>query len=159
MYVYMWLAFHCACACTWSCMHVCSFLACTTCQHGRVLDCQMRRAPGDGTMPQGLTQSCMGDESIVSKWQWMLPWGTPTGGSCNSTMNLSVTPRLPRLACKSPRPKPSTQRPLQNKEEHPNNRNFRTSINLRANSDFQGKMWKDPKAEDWASGWCIPALY
>lgn len=46
----------CVCACKWSSLHLCRFLASTTYQHGRVLDCQMRLAPGDGNTPQGLTQ-------------------------------------------------------------------------------------------------------
>lgn len=116
-------------------MHVCSFLACTTCQHGRVLDCQMRRAPRrwhhaprTHTVLHGGRVHCLKVTANAA------------GRDTDSTMNLSVTPRLPRLACNPPTPKPSTQRPPQNKEEHPNNMNFRMWLELRANPQtFRGK--------------------
>lgn len=84
------------------------FLASTTYQHGRVFDCQMLRAPGDGTAPQGLAQAA-GSRSVLRRGRVHCvvvtglvdsavrdATGSPARpGSCSSTMNLSVTRRLP----------------------------------------------------------------
>lgn len=90
------------------CLHVCSFLASTTYQHGRVFDCQMLHAPGDGTTPQGLAQTA-GRRSVLHRGRVHCltvtglvdgavrdATGSPARlGSCSSTMNLSVTSRFP----------------------------------------------------------------
>lgn len=95
------------------CVHTCEcssscFVASTTYQHGRVFDCQMLRAPGDGTAPQGLAQTaarrsvlcrgrvhCLTVTGLVDGAVRDATGSPARPGSCSSTMNLSVTRRLP----------------------------------------------------------------
>lgn len=86
-----------------SSMHEFSFLASTTSQHGRVFDCQMLRAPGDGTTPPKDSHCkkislASGAECIVSKWQvsWTVPWGTPPAAP-----TIGRTPVAPQRTCLS----------------------------------------------------------
>ncbi|KAK5924700.1 hypothetical protein CgunFtcFv8_017290 [Champsocephalus gunnari] len=84
-------------------MHEFSFLASTTSQHGRVFDCQMLRAPGDGTTPPK-DSHCKKISLVRSRVHCLEVTGLVDGAlrdatgspdyrpdSCSSTKNMSVT--------------------------------------------------------------------